>query len=427
MEISSQQPQSSQELKGLFGKKNKKESVFDALMKLVEPTTKEGKKGKNVFSLGENPTDVQTTKKESPLAKEIKKEKEQEKSEIPTKISEFDSFKSAKTSLSKRDQPMENITKEKTDIKINHKNKKMDSIEKITEIAPEKLEVFMIYPPKNELVHTTPTQNKKDPLPQIETNFNEFSNQTKTPTTLLEIKQEQQIYILKDLAKQLSEAVNTKQDAFSTAEVGKTKTTFIQLPLHESNNNKSVEAKKMTDHLSVKTEDTTKEVKKIKEVEGVKTETISVEQKVEASPRTETTKTEPLREIKNLITQEIEQYVEFKEVNSKKVTLSIQHEELGNLELHVEKKDDKIYIQLKVDITIDKEKMEETMEQLKDELKEKNIEVEYEVEQEEQQSEQHKEKRKEQEQMTEKENRREKSVEEKDRVLKFDELLEVGF
>lgn len=421
MHISNQNHSSSAEqLANTFGKKNKKESVMDALMKLGEPAKEGGKKTKTLFSLEENRGTKSFEKADASsafLANAKLKNQPPRPTDIITKME--NKTENKVESLVRKMKQLE-ARSEKTDKTDPLTKGELGGILAATPVIPieKQPHVVRILDTKKEATarhsFAIADVSKEAPKPQM---------------TLRDIQQERQIFVLKDIAKQLSE----KETSLPSAEVGKVKTTFIQLPLGETTTSnkweqsmgKAMEGKQTIEGTSPSVptplKEMMKETKKTREFEGIKTEAVSVESKAEFSPRQEPMKVETVRDIKSLITQEIEPYVELKEVNAKKVTMTVQHAELGNVGIQVERKDDKIYILLRVEEGVNKEKMEQTLEQLKQDLKEKDIDVEYEVESEGQQ----KEKRKEQEGLTEKENKRENQGEQEE-ALKFDELLEVG-
>lgn len=431
MNISSQHQPLSNELIGTLGKKQKKESLMDALMKLGDTSKKEKT---NEVTKEATKEVTKNTKKESKKKQELfslEQHMSFEKIDHEKPISLEQPFNEKKLLVQEKMQKTEtkdNVSVQKktmfptTELKLETNEKKPTSMQQVVQEKTIIPSVTTPFPLEKATNNTPPSPLKQTERPSIEHTSFDFSKPTpKAPMTLADIKQEQQIAILKDLAKQLSEPTS-KQETFTLTEGVKNKTTVIQLLQHEKSGSLLSEAKKGTEVVFTQANHTLKESKRTKEIDTTKSDYLFGDSKLESTLRHEPIKTESVREIKSLITQEIEQYVEFKEVNAKKISIAVQHEELGKIDLVIEKKEDKIYILLRMDDTSSKKEIEQTLELLKEELKEKDIQMEYEVEQDGQQ----KEKRKEQEQMTEKENKRENQGKKENAALKFDELLEAG-
>lgn len=417
MHISNQQPSSqTQSIEGLAGKKPKKEGVMDALMNLGElPKNKKGgkneRKGAAFDHVATQLLEKKSTSSDSLLLEYPKKPIKAKGNELP--ISE----KTLERGLEKKTKQVWVETNVETKYENQFKTVKKETKEELALHEPKEMNLLHLIEGQRFTPASPTKKEKKETDVTIQSIISSQSShqQAKNTMSLTDIKQEQQVHILRDLARQLSDAaLKSKPETFAmTEQTTKAKSTMIQLPIGETN------LKKTTDLSPLQPAIQPKDMKKIKEHEQIKIDGLSVEAKTESSQRNEPMKTEGVRDIRQLITKEIEQYVELKEMNSKKVTMTIRNEELGNLDVRIEKKDDKIYILLKVEDGPSKEKMEQTLEQLKNELKDKNIDVEYEVEKEGEQ----KEKRKEQQELTEKESKRENQSEESDRK-KFDEYME---
>lgn len=287
----------------------------------------------------------------------------------------------------------------------------------------------------------------KPPMKKTETNEKSVNvtiqldlNQHKKKNSIVEdIKGEKQIQALRLLSKELSQ-LETKQTHFSDSpmkgkEEVKQLLTSLQFQVNQSSKGEG-EASSTNREWATKLVDPTKmqttqnenkgEIKIKKEInkEELKIDTSLHELKSETTFKNDGIKSQVSKDFRTIMTKEIEQYIDMKVVGSKKIILQINQEEIGKVEIQIEKKDDKIHILLRIDEKASQEKIENMMENLKNGLKEKQIDVEYELEKE---NEQHQEKRKEQEEQTKKENKREHSHNEEKSIVDFERLMEVEY
>jgi flagellar hook-length control protein FliK len=139
--------------------------------------------------------------------------------------------------------------------------------------------------------------------------------------------------------------------------------------------------------------------------------------------KTEAIKVPTIKEATDIVTKDVQQFVDMKVVGSKKITLHINQENLGKVEIQIEKRDEKIFIILRTDEKISRDRLEISLENLKNDLKEKNIDMEFEVEKEKEQDRQ--EKRKEQEEGMKKDDKRESNNSKNEEFDNFEEVMGV--
>lgn len=254
-----------------------------------------------------------------------------------------------------------------------------------------------------------------------------MSNKQVNPKEFKELKQ---IEILKHIAKELRsverESVNQKTFPSSS---------FYSAHKHggpEKENVKHSQEAKIHLTLPLKTDDifikktaleSTESKMHVKE--NIKTDdsqkdSFSLDMRTENFQKNMSLKVSSFAEVKEIIMKDVDRFVDMKIMSPRKIILTLGDLENGRMEIQVEKKDNVIFIRVRIDEKGSQEKVEASMEQLKTELKEKAINIEYDVEKEQ------KEKRKEQEQHLMKEDIREEDEEYAEATDKFERFMEVG-
>lgn len=245
-----------------------------------------------------------------------------------------------------------------------------------------------------------------------------------------EHKEAQQIEMLKYIAKELRsvERESARQKTFPNSSfysAYKSSNSEIEPTKH------SKEAKihlnlppKTNEVLFKKTTLETKEIK-MQMKENIKADepqkdTFSLDMRTENFQKNTSLKASSFAEVKEIIMKDVDRFVDVKIMSPRKILLTLGDMENGRMEIQVEKKDNVIFIKVRIDEKGSQEKVEASMEQLKAELKEKAINIEYDVEKEQ------KEKRKEQEQRLMKEDIREEDEEYTETSDKFERFMEVG-
>lgn len=242
--------------------------------------------------------------------------------------------------------------------------------------------------------------------------------------TIKELKDEQKIFKLKSI---LSRMENGKESVYGSeakkeVRIGDTKkiekTFFIRIEktdIVKSDKNDFQSQNQNKLELKIFNEKNNKLEKSVKfnnlnekiNTEETKTSNIDLEITKKNILDNKEIKRMKLDEIKPTIKQEVIKQANFKIHNPNKLTIMVNPDELGKVEINIEKRNGVINVQIKSEDIKVQEKIDRMMESLKDEMKQKNIDMEYEAEaEEEQKREKERDKRKEEQELMEKRTKR---------------------